>query len=53
MPILQKNTMRKKVLSLLAVSVLAIGMLAGCGNSSNKTEDKENIVMVKIPCKGV
>ena len=30
--------MRKKVLSLLAVSVLAIGMLAGCGNSS-KTED--------------
>lgn len=39
MPILQKNTMRKKVLSLLAVSVLAIGMLAGCGNSSNKTED--------------
>ena len=39
MPILQKNKKKKKVLSLLAVSVLAIGMLAGCGNSSNKTED--------------
>ena len=31
--------MRKKVLSLLAVSVLAIGMLVGCGNSSDKAGD--------------
>lgn len=39
MPILRKKNMRKKVLSLLAVSVLAIGMLAGCGNGNNKSED--------------